>query len=42
MDADSKEEVLRIVPPAYKRNTKITQLNKFNLQDVEELLKHHV
>ena len=41
MDADSKDEVLQIVPPAYRKNAKITQLNRFNLEDVEELLKHH-
>jgi hypothetical protein len=41
MDADSKEEALRIVPPAYRSQTKISQLNKFNLNSVNELLKHH-
>lgn len=41
MDAGSKDEVLRIVPPAYRKDTIITQLNKFRLEDVEELLKHH-
>jgi hypothetical protein len=40
-DAESKEELLRIVPPAYRKDAKITRLNKFRLQDVEELLKHH-
>ena len=42
MDADSKEEVLRIVPPAYRRDAKITQLNKFKLDEVEQLIKHHI
>lgn len=41
MDAGSKAEVLRVVPPAYKKDAKISQLNKFKLEDVEELLKHH-
>jgi hypothetical protein len=41
MDAGSKEEALLVVPPAYRKNTKITQLNKFNLKDVDELLRHH-
>jgi len=41
MDADSKDEVRQIVPPAYKKDAKITQLNTFRLEDVEELLKHH-
>lgn len=41
MDAESKEEVLRVVPPAYRKDAKISQLNKFKLKDVEELLKYH-
>ena len=41
MDAGSKEEALRIVPPAYRKDTKISQLNKFRLKDIEVLLKHH-
>ena len=41
MDADSKDEVLRIVPPSYRKDAKISQLNKFRLEEVEELLKHH-
>ena len=41
MDAGSKAEVLRVVPPAYRKDAKISQLNKFKLEDVEELLKHH-
>jgi hypothetical protein len=41
MDADSKEEALMVVPPAYRPVTKISKLNKFKLEDVNELLKHH-
>jgi hypothetical protein len=41
MDANSKNEALQIVPAAYRKDAKITQLNKFKLEDVEELLKHH-
>jgi hypothetical protein len=41
MDADNKDEVLRVVPPAYRKDTIITQLAKFKLKDVEELMKHH-
>jgi len=41
MDGNSKDEALRIVPPAYRKDAKITRLNNFNLKDVEELLKHH-
>jgi hypothetical protein len=42
MDAENKDEVLRIVPPAYRKDAKIMALNKFNLKEVENLLKHHM
>lgn len=41
MDAVSKDEVLMIIPPAFRKDAKISQLNKFKLEDVNELLKHH-
>jgi hypothetical protein len=41
MDASNKNEALMVVPPAYRKDTKIVQLNKFNLNEVNELLKHH-
>jgi hypothetical protein len=41
MDAGNKEEVMMIVPPAYRKSTIITMLNKFNLEDVNKLLQHH-
>jgi hypothetical protein len=41
MDVDSKEDALRIVPPAYRKDTVITQLTKFRLKDMDELAKHH-
>ncbi len=41
MEAESKEEAIRVVPPAYRKDTVITQLNKFKLGEVEELLRHH-
>jgi len=41
MDAENKEEALRVVPPAYRKDTKISQLNRFNLKEVNEMLKYH-
>lgn len=41
MDADSKDEALMIIPPAYRNVAKISKLNKFKLEDVNEILKHH-
>lgn len=41
MEAESKEEALNVVPAAYRKDAVIRQINKFKLDDVEELLKHH-
>jgi hypothetical protein len=41
MDVESKKEAMMIIPPAYRKDTKISQLNKFTLKDMEEMLKHH-
>lgn len=41
MEVDRKEEALRVVPPFYRKDTKITKLSKFNLTEVENLLKQH-
>jgi hypothetical protein len=41
MEANTKNEALLVVPPAYRKDAKISQLNSFNLADIEKLLKHH-
>lgn len=41
MEADNKNEALMVVPPAYRKDTKISQLNKFKLEEVQDLLKYH-
>ena len=41
MEVDRKEEALRIVPSFYWKDTKITRLNKFNLREIENMLKEH-
>jgi hypothetical protein len=30
-----------VVPPAYRKDAKIRQLNKFRLEDVEEIIRRH-
>ncbi len=40
-EVENKNEALMIVPPFYRKDTKITQLNRFNLKDVEVMLSHH-
>ena len=42
MDAKNKEECLMIVPPAYRKDAVVMQLNKFSLVEVERLLQHHL
>jgi len=41
MEVDNKDEALRIVPSFYWKDTKIIELSKFKLKDVEDLLKQH-
>lgn len=41
MDVESKDDALRIVPSFYRRDTKITRLDKFNMKQVEEMLADH-
>jgi hypothetical protein len=41
MEASNKEEVMMVVPPAFRKDTKISLLNKFNLKEINNLLDHH-
>jgi len=41
VETGSKEEALRIVPPAFRAHAKIVQLDKFSLQQVEQALAQH-
>ncbi len=41
VDVDSKDEALRIVPPAFRSQAKIVRLNTFTLEEVDEILRHH-
>ena len=41
VEVDSKEEALQIVPPAFRSQAKIVQLNKFTMEVIEEILRHH-
>ena len=41
MEAENKDECLRIVPPAFRKDAKISLLNKFKLEDVDKLLRQH-
>jgi hypothetical protein len=41
VDVESKEEARAIVPPAYRSQARIVQLNKFTLEEIDEILRHH-
>ena len=41
VEVESKDEALRIVPPAFRPQTKIVQLNAFTMKDLEDILRHH-
>lgn len=41
MEAENKDEVLRIVPPAFRKDTIITQTTKFKFEEVQKLLGKH-
>ena len=41
VDVDSKEEARRILPPIYRSKAKIVGLNRFKMEEVEEMLRHH-
>jgi len=40
-DVENREEALQIIPPFYRKDTTITELNKFNLKDVEEMINNY-
>jgi hypothetical protein len=41
LDVGSKAEARSIIPPAFRADAKITALNKFTMEEIDELLKHH-
>jgi hypothetical protein len=41
LELDSKKEALSVIPPGFKAGAKIVQLNKFTLQDLDEMSRHH-
>ena len=41
VDVDSKEDALRVVPPAFRSQTKIVALNKFTMEQINSIMKQH-
>jgi len=40
-DVGSKEEARSILPPTYRSRAKIVKLNKFSMEEIKEILRHH-
>jgi hypothetical protein len=41
MEASNKDEVIQIVPPAYRSKTRIIELVQFKLEEVQKNLEMH-
>jgi hypothetical protein len=41
VDVDSKDEARNILPPDYRREATIVQLNKFGVKELDDLIKRH-
>jgi hypothetical protein len=41
VEVDSKEEARNILPNVYRPQATITSLNKFSVEELDELLEHH-
>jgi len=41
VEVDNKEEAMAILPQVYRHDATIVQLNKFSIEEIEELLRFH-
>ena len=41
IEAKDKDEIRRIVPPAYRELAQVVQLNRFSVEEIDELLADH-
>ena len=41
VELDSKEEARALLPPAYRPEAKIVKLNKFTMEEIDEMIRHH-
>ena len=41
IETDSKEDARNILPPAYRAQATIIQLNKFSMEEIDEILHEH-
>jgi hypothetical protein len=41
IETDSKEDAVNVLPPAYRSQATIIKLNKFTMDEIDEILKNH-
>jgi hypothetical protein len=41
VEVDSKAEARSILPPAFRSEAKIIGLNKFTMEEIDEIISHH-
>jgi hypothetical protein len=41
VEVDSKDAARGILPPAFRSQAKIVQLNPFSMQEIEEIIRQH-
>ena len=41
VEVSSKDEARAVVPPAFRSQAKIVQLNTFSIEEIEEILRQH-
>jgi hypothetical protein len=41
VDVDTRQEARAVIPPAFRAQARIVQLNTFSLPEIEEILRQH-
>jgi hypothetical protein len=41
VDVYTRQEALLVVPPIYRPQAKIVKLNRFSVEEIEEIVRHH-
>ncbi len=42
VEVESKEEARSILPPSFRSQANIVKLNKFTIEEIDELSRHHI
>jgi hypothetical protein len=41
VEVDDRDEARSILPPVYRTQAKIVQLNRFSLEELDQIIRHH-